>query len=636
MREFFAVEIRKNGAQPRLKPLIIRAGDITANPVSDQWTLSGVSTNFYRSNTSSFLSNYIEGHSIDSFRMDERVSNVVRVFNEIIQSELESSDSFLAHGLLNANGIRDGNLFNFMAYPPNLQKIEILSAEEQAAYYGGMALLAVCSFLKNSCHLVVIECLDLGLAFDMFQSLNATGTPLTAFEVFKPMIVKAWGNSYSTSIKSEVDRIERVFESESTASGKEELTDRVIVSSALAFNGEIISKRFSDERDWLTNTLPQPIGSLSSNFIKCIADQAQYCHNFILPRRSAKNSSNFGLVSHLQSLGLTQQQADLSALCVFYLKDAGHQFAHSVMSVFYAKLLSSQGNNSKLSQASSDFLDACKAVASFFTLWMGAIQGKYPDAEYRLLFQSTTRNISVANGLSNQNLTFIKFALRKALEANSIYDANNNVIARKLWVDNAKHKAWYARKAVCRFALFSASHDAAPDLKNGNEGFFIQGMPNSANMLNCRSWHASDYEVIEHIATRDKPTAIKFPGHFDQSIYPGNNSIVDKLGNLTLLSMPVNSSVYSEWPDKVFYYWSLTTPSLTAAGPAGANLMNSLMLTSLPPSLSALTAASNFLPHLAPLALRGQNGLKWDSSFIDRRSENLCGRVFDTIDSWLR
>lgn len=54
IQRFYSVEISKTGAQPKLKPKIIRAGDVSANPVSDQWTLSGDINTFYRSNTSSF------------------------------------------------------------------------------------------------------------------------------------------------------------------------------------------------------------------------------------------------------------------------------------------------------------------------------------------------------------------------------------------------------------------------------------------------------------------------------------------------------------------------------------------------------------------------------------------------------
>lgn len=636
IRELFSLEIKKKGAQPALKPLIIRAGDVSSNPVSDQWTMAGISKNFYRSNTSTFISQFIDGVSIEQIQKDDRVKSVIDVFSTQIDNELSVLDSAFAAQLVQANGVSDGALYNFLGYPPDLQVISQSSINDQAIFYGGMLLKAACFFLKNSCHFVVIECLDEGLAFDMFQSLNATGTPLTAFEVFKPVIVKAWDTAYPTSIKPEVDRIEKVFETQSTASGKEDLTDRVIVSSALVFNGDVISKKFSDERDWLVDHLPLPVNADSKGFITCLADQAEYNQHFVQPRKSPKNAQSFGLMSHLQTLGLNTKQADTAALCIFYLRDAGHQLAHSVLSVFYSKLLQAQGNSMNVSKAAAEFESAAKAVAAFFTLWMGATQGRFPDQVYRNLFQDQNANISIAYGISNQNSAFLKQAFRQALSLNSIYDAVNVVNARQIWVSLAQEKAWYTRKAVCRFALYISSHDAAPDTTVGKEGLFIDGKPSSADMLNCRAWHSSDYEVIEHVATRDRPNIIKFHAHFDQSIYPGNTSVVDKIGNLTLLSTSVNSSVYSEWPDKVFYYWSLTTPNITAAGRSASQLMSALNLTNIPPSLTTLSSASNYLHHLAPLAYRGEKGLKWDANFIEFRSKNICERVFNILDSWLR
>ena len=641
IRRFYSVNITKSGAQPALKPKIIRAGDVTANPVADQWTLNGDIQNFYRSNTSSFLSQFIAGLSLDAINTDERVSMVLEVFKEKISEQINAANDELATGLLSVNSEEDGSLSKFMAFPPDWAIILALPEKERALYCGGILLLAVCSFLKNSCHLVVIECPDLGLAFDMFQSLNATGTPLTAFEVFKPQIVKAWTSGYSTVIKPQVDRIEKVFETEKSSADKEELTDKVIVSSALVFNGMERSRRFSDERDWLTSTLEGSLASgyptqKSIDFVTCIADQAEYFLNFVKPRRSPKNTNSFGLCTQLQALGLTPQQADRAALCVFYFKDAGHQFAHAVLSVFYSKLLRSQSNVSAKTAAATEFVSVCEATAAFFTLYMGALQGRFPDSDYRALFQSSTGNLSFASGGTNQTSTFVKAAFRKALESQNIYDASNAVTARHIWVDMAKENSWYARRSVCKFALLTSAHDAAPDLTAGQEGLFTNGMANSADLLNCRVWHSSNYEVIEHVATRDRPASIKFPSHFDAAIYPGNFSIVDKLGNLTLLSGAVNSSIYSEWPDKVYYYWNLTMPNATATGPTGAVLAATLGITSVPPALSTLAAASNYLSHLAPLAYRGQRGLRWDSAFIATRSQHLCERVFDKLDPWLR
>ncbi len=375
--DFFCVEIKKGGAQPNLKPLIIRAGDVTSNPVSDQWTLAGSGNHFYRSNTASFFSEFISGNPFLSINKDSRVECVVNTYIDQIKNELGSVDSVFARSLLSANSTQGGSLNNFMDYPPNLSNINNLPNNEQKVFYSGMMLLAICHFLKSACHFVVIECQDEGIAFDMFQSLNATGTPLTAFEVFRPVIVKKYGTGYASTIKDEVDRIESVFEKESTASGKEELTDKVIASAALAYDGSIISNRFSEERDWLIDTFQPLSGQNAKDFVCCIASQAEYRDNIIRPRKSPKNSQNIKLVNHLLSLGLNPQQADMSAFCIFYLRDAGHKFAHSVISVFYAKLLSSQGNTTKVASAANEFLSICKATAAFFTLWiMLSPQGK--------------------------------------------------------------------------------------------------------------------------------------------------------------------------------------------------------------------------------------------------------------------
>ncbi len=501
-REFYSVDIKKKGVQPPIKPVVIRAGDQSAIPVTDQWTLAGDSTVFYKSNVTNFLAKYIEGFQIEDIPTDERIGGVVAVFVDRIQEGLDEVDETLINELVAANDETGGNFQNFIAYPPNLLEVKSLTPEEQAAFYRGIMTLAVCSFLKNLCNIVIIECMDIDLAFDMFQSLNATGTPLTAFEVFKPRIVQSWGATYPSTIKNQVDRIENVFQLESSASGKEDLTDGVIISSALIFNGEIIGKRFSEERDWLIDTLQPPLDPFAELFIKCIADQAEYRKIFIRPRKSPKDSATFSLITHLQNMGLTTPQADMSALCIFYLRDAGHFFAHSVISVFYSKLLRAQGNAANTTAAASEFHSVCQATASFFTLWMGAITGRFPDAVYRELFQSSSKNMSFFSGSANQTASFVKSKFRQALEDKDVYSEGDPKTARVNWVDAAKETPWYSRKSLCRFALLAASNDGAPDIASGNEGLFVDGVPYSAGLLNCRVWHSNSTTYCPSISIK--------------------------------------------------------------------------------------------------------------------------------------
>jgi len=51
------------------------------------------------------------------------------------------------------------------------------------------AAFCLCYYLLQRCCFTLIEPVSENWAFDMFQSLNATGTPLTALETFKPLVV---------------------------------------------------------------------------------------------------------------------------------------------------------------------------------------------------------------------------------------------------------------------------------------------------------------------------------------------------------------------------------------------------------------------------------------------------------------
>ena len=636
LEEFFSIEVKKTGAEPPRKPVIIRAGDVNANPVSDQWTLNGKPSSYYRSNTSQFLSDYILGNQLEDIRKEKKIEQVLSTFEDVIKSELQDVDQVFVRDLISCS-LRDNNsLYNFISYPPDMQELDILNDYDREVVLSSIVLLAACSFFKNSCNFVVIECLDLELAFDMFQSLNATGTPLTAFEVFKPKLVKDYQQRYTSTVKHYVDRIERVFDLETRPGDKQDLTAKVLVASALNYSGEAVGKRFSDIRDWLLSNQPGPDDDLAIPFIRCIADQADYHASFVKPNKPSKGSNKFKLVTELERFGVPKSESDITALCIYYLKDANHQFAHSVISLFFSKLLAASDDRDNLAAASDEFVKVVKATAAFFTLWMGAVHSKFPDSEYRLLFDQKSRNISVKFGSENQSVDFVIKHFRQALTRKGVFDTESADKSKKLWVSLAKNNTWYTRKAVCRFALFVASHDAAPSIAPGEEGLIVDGKSDSYPMLTCKKWYSREYEVIEHIATRDRPKSIKFENYFDSSIYPGNYSIVDRLGNLTLLSNRVNASIYSEWPDKVFYYWSLTSPNQAAKSPSAAELKEKLLIQKLPPQLASLSSNSSYLAPIAPLAYRGSEGLAFDKDFIDLRSENLCTRVYDKLLTWLQ
>lgn len=637
--EFFSVEVKKQGAVPPRKPIIIRAGDVSANPASDQWTRNGTPAQYYRSKPSALFATMISGGALPS-SLDGRLEEVATAFRKKVEEFVDSGSGITTSEFLSANSREKSVMYRFLSDPPSVADIEGLEAGGASLMLQALRLQALCRFVSNGCWLMVIDATSESLAFDMFQALNATGTPLTAFEVFKPSLVRRWRERYPQVVKPEVDAFESIFEGDTDPDRKEAVTDQVIVSAALAYEGRELNFLFSEERNWLVDSLNNAEGEAEGlRFVRCLADQARYFDAFVRPRKPKADSSQFEFLDHFRSLGLLTPEAEETALCLYFLREAQHRMAHSVLSVFYSRLLRAQGDATRVRAAAMEMHIVARAAAAFFVLWMGGATRGFPDERYRQLFRSYPGSLAVVSGgaLSARDVcAHFRQALAEAVKPTPLYDADDAMKARSLWRNRAEGAAWYTRRVMCRFALFAAFNDATPDVVPGREGLHCDGKRGSAPMLTCQKWHSSEFEVVEHVAVRDRPSKISFPQHFDDTVYPGNYSVVDRLGNLTLLSRSQNSSIDSEWPEKVFFYWSLTAASQGVVAVNETAIMSKLGVTHRPPALAQLSAAAGYLPHLAPLVLRGQNGGIWDRSWIETRSQNLCDRVFSVFDGWLR
>jgi len=144
MVEIFTVEVRRICAQPQRKPIIIRTGDVTQNPITDQWTESGMTQNFYRSFTSHFISETINGVRVADIKTSERIASVVNIFYNFITSEIESANMILSQSLLHANTIHGGALERFLSYPK--VEYDAFDDTQKFIFNGGLLLLALCSF----------------------------------------------------------------------------------------------------------------------------------------------------------------------------------------------------------------------------------------------------------------------------------------------------------------------------------------------------------------------------------------------------------------------------------------------------------------------------------------------------------
>ena len=633
LQELYSFEVKKAFVDPARKPIIIRSLNQKINPVIDQWTLKDDFREFYKSDIASLIATYISEKAIDPTELsNSKLKDNIKEIQKWIERTMDSKDFPSAECLLaqQTKGLKD-----FADSTIDLQKIKDESSECYDVACGCIKLLAFIKFLTHRTYLTYIQCPSENLAFDMFQSLNATGTPLTAIEVFKPLVVNTYEGNYDRSkAKDYFDEVDTFFDNYKNTADKESNTNEILLRLAMIHNSVELSRRFSDQRDWLFTEFNECNSEENrEDFIKWIANICKYWANVYSKRKPRRNSSSFNLVRHLVQLGMSPGNADDTALRMFFLKDAGHSMAHYLLALFYGKLLRAQTDDEK-KRAADELRKVARACAAFYIYWRGTVSG-FPDDVYRDLFSQDRYNLSNKSGIENQNSSFVLKHFRDELHKKGVFDKDSEANSRNLWLERSTTRLEYGRQTVCRFALFLAFHDMAPDLTEGHEGEMCPGREGSATFLTCQKWYSEEYEILEHIANRDK---VQPPYRYEpapsEDVYPGDYSVVDRIGNLTLWSRSANSSTYPEWPDKCLYYASLTR--LTPTEPVDIDRLKAeLNVQETPPSLESIVNDAPYLSHLAPLVLKGLSGGHWDKAAIDQRSKNICNNLYAMLMKWL-
>ena len=460
---------------------------------------------------------------------------------------------------------------------------------------------AICHYLLDRCCFTIIQPTDDDWAFDMFQSLNATGTPLTAIETFKPTIVNTVNNQPGHQFKDSLSdlyfkKLECFLSETANAQQKNKRTNDYITSFFVALDGSTVSTHFSFQRKIL-NKAYMDLTSFEEkeSFVKRMGNYAEFYQKWI--NYDGKNNSTFPNIG-------TDPDADLASMLILFLKASNHKMAITMLGRMYDLMV----------EQSSDvntFIKIVKMVAAYYFLWRSTHSNSALDSTYREFFKKH----------KEFSIEVVKSYLKEVLK-------NKEIDTLGSWKGKAINYLKYdtTGKDVIRLALLIAAHDTIPD--EVNKGMIKVGRDGCSKYMSVDKWLSPDLKTIEHIAPQTNKNNM-----WDVSLYDIHIEPYQSLGNLTLLPQDLNSSAGNKgWKEKLLYYQCVAEKDpeiINEIEQKAQELDISLNTTTI-----ELLKESHFNEHLSSISLLSADYV-WDKDIVDRRTDVMLDIIWNRVSRWI-
>lgn len=620
LQKVFSLDLERG--TPNRKPKIIRGNQ-------DQWTKDGDIDSNYQSDVANYLANFIsyidapEGEKqLPKFNKKTRTGSNLRQIARWLDStvlkahEKETEDFITAWEILDK--IDQDSIWQYQRdeLTAIVQKKEVNNKKSVDYILCSLVqLFALSHYLLERCCFTIIQPMNEDWAFDMFQSLNATGTPLTAIETFKPSVVYAVENDssigrFQNSIaEKSFDKIDALFTGSKSAARKNSLTKDLLISLALTIEGRKLGSHFSQQRKWLVETFTKSCRNTNEqlDFIRFFGNYAEFYKDIWL-EYTGLNGKSITLIDH-------HPEAELISLYILYLKESNHKMAITILGRFYADVI--EGKD----QAVTNFIEATKIITRFYTLWRSAQSNAGLDVQYRNFFKRPiNKDNEVLTSESNIWLDSPQISLDKLREHfnNALNQEGNNLLDKKIWkYKSSSYLKYNKAKSICKLGLFISAHDTIPD--DQAQGVMKSAKANTADYLILRKWVSDDLKTIEHIAPQKNTY-----GAWDQEFYT-EEDLYQSIGNLTLLPVEINSSVSNKgWKSKYIYFQFLSEVDTEKH----ETLRSKAEQLEVPLQDSTLKLLKNakFNHHIMPIVAVGDNN-NWSVEIVKKRTE----RILDLI-----
>jgi hypothetical protein len=608
----------------RFYPRMIRAYD-------DSWSRNSSTASY-----TSPIAKYLDGYSLHVFerkqepyslstqeggsqKLHEVLSDNRRIIRKLLESiaDGDNDEAVSLAEIANSENIHR-MLFN-SDFPSSVCTILASSAvhtRKQQAFCKLTRLLVVARYLLERVTITEVTAKNEDYAFDMFESLNTTGEPLTAYETFKPRVIheEGLGRYEASESRKFLAHVEAYLDKFKKAQDRQQATNALLLPFALAESGEKLGRRLSEQRRYLRDEYDRH-------------QETEAKREFLQHLSHSALLLNDGWCSHQQQypkvLDMGVPEKDCATMCLGVLREAKHDIVLAPLTRFYSRCRVAGPMDQ--TDALQGFVDAIKAMTAFFAFWRGSRIGTSGiDRHYRTLMREAYQTDGILPlartkspgwaGIDSENL-------RKAFR--HILRVHGDISGKADWRRLAPEVPIYRQSiALTRLLLLAATHDTTPD--SMRPGLVTKGRVDVLPMLTREQWYNQGALTVEHIAPQTHG-----PG-WDASLYE-KRELVDRLGNLTLLPNVENASTGNRpWTEKRLIYrlLSSSTPDelderLEAARNADISIGD---------CTEEVMRGSKYTPHVRAV---GEVSGNWSLEMIRERGENLADLIWDRLSPWL-
>ncbi len=521
------------------------------------------------------------------------------------QSELEHSQ--IDHEDFQRAGLRD--LFEKLDTLSNqAEKNRALSDIASNFDSSGLIRLMLFShYVLKSVILTRVETNNEDAAFDIFDSLNTTGEPLTAIETFKPRVMSFERENKNPSFSGtesarQFERLEENLNDIYPETDKRQReTKDLLVTFALYLEGHKLTLNLTAQRAYLRAKFEEATNSnLKRRIVQSLADIAEF-------RQTYWNRDSIRTLDSIHN----SNTSDWLKLCCTFISEMRTSLSLPIMARYWTQY--------EQDGIEDTFADTVKALTAFLVL-RRSVTGNTGriDSDFRKMMGTLCTGLDDSNSLLS--LDDLKKMLREYLAASPIGVENKETwVSQVCEVPLADHS-----RPLCRFLLFAASHNARTDQEN--PGLLKREdviRSDELVFLNYSKWQDDKYATVEHVAP------VSNSGGWNEEIYNRSHTR-HTIGNIILLPQKENSSVgNAPWEKKKLFYRALVAKTeverneqFEQAKKAGLTFKK---------KTTDLLKEQGRLDMLDSIAEVNQ----WTESIIQKRSKNILELAWDVIAPWI-